>query len=116
MRTQLLLALVVGAALALLAPAAPAQEKTGTVTGLIVYKGKPLSGGSVTFVFGKDAKIKGKINGDGTFKVEGLPVGVAKIAIESKGIPIPRRYASVETSGLTLRVTEGKQRFNIELQ
>ena len=85
------------------------------ITGKITYKGKPLTGGFVTFVT-ENAKSDGRINADGTYRVRGLPVGGAKIVIKSKGVPVPQKYASVETTPLIYRVQEGKQQHNIKLK
>jgi hypothetical protein len=115
MHTQRRLALVVVAALVLLVSAASAQKKTGTITGKITYKGEPLTGGFVTFIT-ENAKSDGRINADGTYRVRGLPVGGAKIVIKSKGVPVPEKYARVETTPLIYRVQEGKQQHDIELK
>jgi len=115
MRTQFRLALATIAALALLVPAASAQEKTGTITGKITYQGKPLTGGFVTFI-GKGAKIPSRINADGTYRVREMPIGEAKIVVESKGVVIPKAFASAKTTPLIVRVQEGKQQHDIELK
>jgi hypothetical protein len=115
MRTPLRLTLAAVAALALLAPTATAQEKTGTITGKITFQGKPLTGGVVTFI-GKGAKIPGRINADGTYRVREMPVGEAKIVVESKDVAIPKAFASAKTTPLIVRVQEGKQQHDIELK
>jgi hypothetical protein len=115
MRTHLRLALAAAAALALLVPGASAQEKTGTITGMVTFQGKPLTGGFVTFVTEK-GKADAKINADGTYRVRGVPVGPAKIVVASKAVAIPARYANADTSGLIYRIKEGRQVLDIELK
>jgi hypothetical protein len=117
MRTRLsVLACVAVLALLSLAPSAPAQgDKTGTVSGKIVYQGKPLTDGFVNFNT-PDFKTSAKINADGTYRVRRLPVGPVKVSIESKTVAIPRKYANVNTSGPKIEVKPGQQEINIELK
>jgi hypothetical protein len=118
--------------LAILAAAAQARpaKKTGTIMGKVTYKGKPLPGGTVTFHPAKGKAITGIIQPDGTYAVKDVPLGPAKVAIETesvkpkpgaapkggKYIPIPAKYASPKTSGLTYMVAAGKQTLDIVLE
>jgi hypothetical protein len=144
MRTQLRLALATVAALTLLAPAAPAQEKTGTVFGKVTYKGQPLTGGTVSFVTAKDKILTGLIHADGTYVVKAIPVGEVRLAVSTepvkpapkppirttppkdaqkppkgndapKYVKIPPKYADPKTSDLKLVVKPGKQVHDIQL-
>ncbi len=45
----------------------------------------------------------------------GLPVGKHRIALRAAG-GVPHKYASVETSGLTLEVKEGTNSFDIDIK
>jgi len=125
----------------------PEEKKgdTGTVSGKVTYKGKPLPGGNVTFA-GKDGKsLAAAIHEDGTYSLEKVPPGEYKVAVETEslrkaapggGVPpkggdkiapppaadapkyvaIPVKYANPETSGLTYTVKTGKQTFDIDLE
>jgi hypothetical protein len=120
---------------ALLLPAAAAGQdkkpvpKGEVVSGKIAYNGKPLSGGTVTFV-SKDGKttVAGAIADDGTYTVL-LPAAEYGVAITTaapgkddkdppKKVPvlkIPAKYGDVKTSGITYKVSKGKQTYDIEL-
>lgn len=142
MRTVFRLTLTAGAILALLAPPAPAEkdkpaDKTGTVSGKVVYQGQPLPGGTITFVPAKGKPVTVAIDADGNYKATAVPVGAARIAVETaslkpgrkppkdKKIPgdqggkylrIPEKYGNPKTSGLTLEIQSGKQTHDIHLQ
>jgi hypothetical protein len=95
----------------------------GRVTGRVTYKGKPLPGGTITFVSSGGLVAGALIGSDGTYQADRVPVGEARIAVSVrtlKDLPglaaIPDRYADAERSGLTYTVTRGKQEFNIDLR
>jgi hypothetical protein len=132
-----LAALVALAILGTVASADVLPAKTGTVAGKIMFSGKPLPGGTITFHPAKGKPIKVKIKADGSYEAKKVPVGKMRVTVETeslrlaggkkppappapapggKYIPIPQKYASPKTSGLTLEVKEGKQTHNIELQ
>ena len=55
----------------------------GDVSGKVTYKGKPLVWGTVQFE-GSDGILKqGNINSDGTYSVQGVKTGEAKVAVSS---------------------------------
>jgi hypothetical protein len=115
----------------MLRPAAAADDKpaTGSGQGTIVYRGQPLPGGTIGFHPAKGKPVVVKIKADGSYSAPAVPVGAVKITIETtsvkprpgggkpaKYVPIPDKYATPETSGLTLTVQKGKQMHNIELK
>ena len=122
----------VAAALLAVAPRATAAEDkkpaTASVEGKVTYQGKPLPGGTVQFHAPKGKPVVAKIDAEGSYSAPAVPVGPVKITVETTSvkpkaggkpgnyIPIPVKYASPETSGLTLTVQEGKQRHDIELK
>ena len=63
------------------------SSTTGTVSGKVYLKDKPLKGGNVTF-FSPDKKTSqiAKIGEDGSYTIEMMPVGPAKIAVETKSL------------------------------
>ncbi|HKI35265.1 MAG TPA: hypothetical protein VKA46_25635, partial [Gemmataceae bacterium] len=58
---------------------------TGTVTGKVFYKDKPLGGGTVVFwnIDGKGSKTS-RIQPDGSYTMENMPAGPVKITVETK--------------------------------
>jgi hypothetical protein len=72
--------------LAMLA-AAGCGPGSADVTGTVTFKGKPVVCGTVV-VFGSDGLPRsGTINPDGTFRVEGIRVGPARVAVTSPPPP-----------------------------
>jgi hypothetical protein len=128
-------------ALVLLPLAALGCAGKGDVSGRVTYNGKPLVWGTVQFE-GSDKILKqGNINSDGTYTVQGVATGEAKVAVSSinpnssdfqvrqaeggpapkprpqvKGwFPIPNKYDAPHTSGLTFPVKRGENKHDIEL-
>ncbi|PQO29194.1 hypothetical protein C5Y96_15720 [Blastopirellula marina] len=108
------------------------SELKGTVT----YKGTPLNSGSILFQCDAGPVESVDIQGDGTYVISGLPKGSAKISVQVSKPPqpgpdgvitnepgtyepnpvlIPQKYASVDTSGLTVDIQESQQTFDIAL-
>lgn len=113
---------------------------SGTISGKVLYQGKPLPGGYVNFM-SEDAKavIKtSEIGDDGSYSVSGMPVGSAKISVQGlaarnlatvpgqgggkgsvpkqKEVYVPPEYGNTETSGLKYDVKSGKQPYDIKLE
>jgi hypothetical protein len=100
----------------LIPPAAvSAQPNTGTVTGKVTYRGKPLADGLVTFL-AKGAKVVAKIHPDGAYKASGVPVGKVLIVVESKGIKAPPADTPAKSMPLPYTVGAALQSHNIELK
>ena len=91
------------------------KPQTGTVSGKVTFNGEPLRGGSIYFT-GEKSKASAKIDPDGTYIARKLPVGPLKVRILSKTVAIPKKYTSFKTSGLIVRIKQGDQEINIELQ
>lgn len=61
----------------------------GSVSGTVTYKGKPLASGKVTFV-ASDQKVKtSPIGTDGSYSIDKVTVGPAKIAVDPPIPPAP---------------------------
>jgi hypothetical protein len=99
-------------------------DEKGDVEGKVTYKGAPLPGGTVTFVGGKGS-FPAPLKEVGTYSVKALPVGEYRIAVETESVKakkgprfvaIPAKYADPDTSGLTVKVTKGKQTHDIVLE
>jgi hypothetical protein len=60
---------------------------TGTVTGKVYLKDKPLKGGHVTFLTADKAVSRmAKIGEDGSYTIATVPVGLVKISVETKSL------------------------------
>lgn len=123
--------------------AAGCDTPKGEVSGVVKYKGKPLSAGTVAF-FDKDSRpVTSQIAADGTYHVYKVPVGLARITVSTpaavdnsraqmpkgmkipegmpgipsqfQGVAIPQRYNDVEKSGLTHEVQKSSQTYDINL-
>jgi hypothetical protein len=112
--------------------------QTTSVSGVVRFQGQPLAGGTVTFVDTDNQKRHSAIGKDGRYRVEGPAPGTARIVVvshprvpegfnparpgqpggkaaEEKRDNVPKRYADVETSGLSVVVSGGKQTHDIDL-
>lgn len=108
------------------------------VEGIVLLDGKPLDHGMVTFVPAAGRGAKGSIGSDGRFVLgthsdaDGALVGRHRVAVtafekpvwppnydrdgqESDKSPVPPRYASPDSSGLTFQVEQGRNEAKIEL-
>jgi hypothetical protein len=76
-------------------PAAGCSSK-GDISGKVLYQGRPMSAGAVTFFpsSGKGA-FTSRIKEDGSYRVEKVPVGEVKIAVvpPARGIAVPNAQA-----------------------
>jgi hypothetical protein len=110
------------------------NTKKGSVKGSVKVDGVAANSGNVTFTIGSD-KISGAIDGEGNYRVVGMPPGEAKVTVENlhlpkteapvtpgmpgasvgKPVPIPTKYAKPETSGLSHTVTNGETTFDLTL-
>jgi hypothetical protein len=69
--------------LSILLAAAGGCGKRATVTGKVTYQGRPVTYGSVIFLSADNTARSAAIAGDGSYRVEGVPLGAAKIAVIS---------------------------------
>ena len=133
--------LFVAGALAIIA-GCKRDPDVGVVRGVVKLQGKPLTGGTIKMEGGPaQIALMAPIGEDGsyamqTYEADGLPPGSYKVAISSQRIAagdlgvlvtdaqkappptvnIPKKYASVETSGLTADVKPGDNPpFNFDL-
>ncbi len=116
------------------------SHPTAHVSGKVTYQGKPLPTGTVTF-YSADNKVvrSSQIATDGTYAVEKVPLGVAKISVTTppplptvskevaagspsgdtpvvKPVPISPLYGDPEKSRLTCEVQQSNQTHNIDLK
>jgi hypothetical protein len=110
---------------------------TGEISGMVRFKGTPLSTGRVTFTSQNDPTVSvySLIGKDGSYKVTDCPTGPVKIAVQTvvprsgqglqgakmgaNGRPtpvtIPHRYVDPAKSDLDYVVTRGRQQHDIDL-
>jgi len=96
------------------APIAAADEDLGQVGGKVIFNGKPLEEGVITFHLQNDQFVGGKIK-DGRFLVDHVPAGTVKVTIESKKGTLPAKFADPETSGMQAEIKKGKNPRNFML-
>jgi len=93
-------------------PAKVHEANREPASGMVTFDGKPLGGGSITFISAKDAvyRMTAMIRADGHFLMNNAPSGevivsveteTAKIGNPSGYVPIPAKYNNPKTSGLT---------------
>jgi len=115
------------------------------VSGKVLYRGKPLPGGVVTFLSSKGFSGTAAVGADGSYRLR-APVGSVKISVDNrmlrkqgagkggyrmarpaedaepqkplagKYVPLPVKYHSPASSGLSLHVNGETQTFDIVLQ
>src|SRR5262245_20911883 len=117
----------------------PTGEVYGTVTVKQGENMKPVTAGVVKFFPEAGGQpVTTALGPDGTYRATGIPVGRAKVAIETlpfkdltppppaiakqlggprtRYVPIPPKYEQPDSSGLTVEVEQGKKLFDIPLQ
>lgn len=111
------------------------------ISGKVLYRGKPLPGGVVTFMSAKGFSSTATIDSDGNYQVT-APVGDVKIVVDNRMlrktsrnqmlkpsaeatthqpiagvyVPIPEKYSSADTSSLTCATATVPSPFDIVLE
>jgi hypothetical protein len=134
-------AVLLPAALLLAAAAGCSANKTGDVSGIVTFQGKPMPGGYINFYnVAADGRIltqkSGAIDDDGAYSIAKVPVGDVKITVQQPpgaleanitkkgGMPrrapspttLPPKYQSVEQTDLKYTVTPGNQKHDVVLK
>ena len=116
------------------------KEKGVAVHGKVTLDGEPLPAGMVVFeVKGYPEPKTASITADGTYQIDGVPYGNAKVAVRTSHmqgaaaasakyakkagksadkpdfVMVPKKYESTATSGLEFLMEDGKE-INIELK
>jgi hypothetical protein len=117
----------------------------GSISGKVLYKDKPLTGGFITFIVANGPSLSAKIQSNGEYRIDNVPVGEVKITIQpetatgadfiEKGGPrlpktpdemkqmmmpkaqvkFPKKYSDPQQTDLTYTVKEGSQEHDIVL-
>ena len=75
--------------MALAALTADCGPGSATAAGKVTFQGKPVVWGSVTLVAADGSVHQAGIEPDGTYTVPNVPVGTAKVGVESSSPPVP---------------------------
>ncbi len=96
--------------------------KTLPVKGIVTYKGKPLTRGTVRFEPDAGREAQGKIGPDGTFTLttfqpgDGAQPGIHRVAVfTSRKREIPSRYSNFSLSGIEMEVLADRAEYAINL-
>ena len=95
------------------------ESNRSPISGKVTLDGKPLGGGSVTFVATEDARYRttAAIGTGGDFSVADAPQGLLQATVETESlqfskapgyVKIPAKYSKPGTSGLTVKVERGQ--------
>ena len=95
----------------------PNESHRHQVAGKVILDGKPLMGGSITFVAVDNPRyrVTTPIYPSGEFAVADAPLGPVRIAVETESlrtdmpqsyVTIPLKYRAIKTSGLTATITK----------
>jgi hypothetical protein len=114
---------------------------TASVNGKVTFRGKPLTTGTVYLAAPDGVQVPGPIAADGTYHIDAIPAGTAKIGVVSfkpepalflptKQAPrparppaantagwfeIPETYADPLKSGLSVKLKSGSNEHDIQL-
>ena len=115
----------------------------GEVSGTVIYRGRPLPGGIISFVSDRGFQNTAMIGPDGRYQIKGA-IGPTKVTIDnrmlnkvqrSRGpnsklltpstesspsvegtyVPLPPKYLSADQSGLTCEIRKGSQDHDFKL-
>jgi truncated hemoglobin YjbI/antitoxin (DNA-binding transcriptional repressor) of toxin-antitoxin stability system len=95
----------------------PEEKKTGekgNVSGKVLYKAKPLTGGMVILTDADGKEAKADLAADGTFKLKDVKTGKYTVDVDAEGVPA--RFRSAKTSPLTIEMRKGEQVVDFALQ
>jgi len=91
----------------------PVMAADAKVTGKLYVDDKPLATGKVFFHLDNGQFVGSKVK-SGKYTIDRVPVGTRKITVEGDGVPA--KYASEDTSSLTVEVQKGTNNWDIRLQ
>src|SRR5262245_23328701 len=77
------------------------------IQGKVTYKGKPVVFGSISLIASDGTNYSAEIKPDGSFALDGVPTGMAKIGVSS---PDPHLLAGPKTGGKDVGFERGDRR------
>lgn len=104
----------------------PPDPTTAIAIGVATIDGAPITGGMITIAAEEKSRRRanGMLRTDGTFRVEGAPIGPCRVTIDTTSLqvgdpsnytPLPIRYEAFETTGLRVDLAPGENR-EVELR
>lgn len=69
---------------------------SGTVTGTVSVAGKPLAGGSISFIGADGRPIAAEISPNGTYRVDNVPLGEAIVVVNALPSDEPARHKAIK--------------------
>ncbi len=82
--------------------------RTASVAGTVSANGKPVNDAKITFHF-ESGDFWGAKVAEGRFSTQGLPVGQAKVCVESESTEVPAHWTTPEDSPLTIFINAAEQ-------
>src|SRR5262245_56573634 len=105
-----------------------------TVTGVVKYKGQPLTKGQISFIAADGKSASGVIGADGTYSAANVPAGAVTATVQSYRVEgeaklgfaiqktppkmdsaIPKKYNDPSTSGLKYTIDSRSKTIDIDL-
>jgi hypothetical protein len=84
----------------------PDLGAAAALSGKVTYKGEPVKDATI-HLHGPDTKgYSGKIKADGSYELKGVKAGEYKVTIDSRDVPIPKRYSDANTTPLKVIVPD----------
>ncbi|MFG0262073.1 MAG: carboxypeptidase-like regulatory domain-containing protein [Novipirellula sp. JB048] len=130
-RWSWMLPLALLALLAGLSGCGSAELPTGNVIGTVTHNGEALTAGSVILVNNETGLgASAEIESSGSFQMQSVRTGEYQVAIQSRTAPtpeemaegakaspstIPEQYRDPQTSGLSLSVSQGENKADIDI-
>src|SRR5262245_50357131 len=133
-----LLVVLVVANVVVRAGSGPDVLPTAKIRGVVYYRGQPLNGGLVRFTStdpnNKVGYCSGTIERDGSFQINGSPIGPVRVTVDTvnrpsedfapwkpnsgrpKPIFIPTHFADPNRSGLDRQIEEGENAIELRLE
>ncbi len=79
--------------------AAGCGASSGTVTGKVTYQGKVVPGGTVSIIPAKGGFVSGDIQEDGSYTISKVPVGSAKVTVDTEALKPASASAPMQAMG-----------------
>jgi hypothetical protein len=103
----------------------------GELSGTVTYKGQPVNNAGLTLYSDGGTQLVIAVSDEGTFRTTDVPPGNYKVVVGGSSaaaaqsgpqfaskptIPFPNKYKDRQKTDLTIKVSEGAQKVNLELK